>query len=85
MPGCFVAYKNAAYFNLETNQTVASYFSSARNEALPGALHEKALDIYRQYLITGGMPQAVLEFVETKSGESFHPGAACEGEQKVSI
>ena len=37
------------------------------NEALPGALHEKALDIYRQYLITGGMPRAVLEFVETKS------------------
>jgi predicted AAA+ superfamily ATPase len=37
------------------------------NEALPGALHEKALDLYRQYLITGGMPRAILEFVETKS------------------
>jgi predicted AAA+ superfamily ATPase len=37
------------------------------NEALPGALHEKALDLYRQYLITGGMPRAVLEFVQTKS------------------
>jgi predicted AAA+ superfamily ATPase len=37
------------------------------NEALPGALHEKALDLYRQYLVIGGMPRAVLEFVETKS------------------
>jgi predicted AAA+ superfamily ATPase len=37
------------------------------NEALPGALHEKALDLYRQYLITGGMPRAVLEFTETRS------------------
>ena len=37
------------------------------NEALPAALHEKALDIYRQYLIVGGMPRAILEFVQTKS------------------
>jgi len=37
------------------------------NEALPGALHEKALELYRQYLITGGMPKAILEFIETKS------------------
>jgi len=37
------------------------------NEALPFALHEKALDIYRQYLIVGGMPRVVLEYVETKS------------------
>jgi len=39
----------------------------AKNEALPAALHEKALDLYKQYLITGGMPRAVLEFLETKS------------------
>ena len=37
------------------------------NEALPAALHEKALDIYRQYLIIGGMPRAIWEFVQTKS------------------
>jgi len=37
------------------------------NEALPGALHEKALDLYRQYLITGGMPGAVLEYIKTDS------------------
>jgi predicted AAA+ superfamily ATPase len=39
----------------------------ASNEALPLALHEKALGLYRQYLIIGGMPRAILEFVETKS------------------
>jgi len=38
-----------------------------KNEALPSALHEKALDIYKQYLIIGGMPRAVLEYIETKS------------------
>jgi predicted AAA+ superfamily ATPase len=39
----------------------------AADEALPGALHEKALDLYRLYLIIGGMPRAILEFAETKS------------------
>jgi len=34
---------------------------------LPFALHEKALDIYKQYLIVGGMPRVVLEYAETKS------------------
>jgi len=38
-----------------------------KNEALPYALHEKALDLYKQYLITGGMPRAILEYIETKS------------------
>lgn len=29
-------------------------------------LHRKAMDYFRQYLIVGGMPQAVKEYVETK-------------------
>ena len=37
------------------------------DEALPAALHEKALDLYRLYLIIGGMPRAVLEYTQTKS------------------
>ena len=37
------------------------------NEALPFALHEKALDLYRLYLVVGGMPRAVLEYMRTKS------------------
>lgn len=29
------------------------------------ALHRKAMDLFRQYLIVGGMPQAVAEFIKT--------------------
>jgi predicted AAA+ superfamily ATPase len=39
----------------------------AGNEAMPIALHETALDLYRQYTIVGGMPAAVVNFVETES------------------
>ena len=35
------------------------------NQTLPTALHEKALDLYRIYLIVGGMPRASLTYVET--------------------
>ena len=41
--------------------------SFENNEALPTALHEKALDLYRLYLIIGGMPRAVRTYAETKS------------------
>ena len=34
---------------------------------LPGGLHERALDLYRLYLIIGGMPRAILEYKQTKS------------------
>ena len=34
-----------------------------------GPLHRKAMELLRQYMIVGGMPQAVLAFVETKSFE----------------
>ncbi|MCL2222653.1 MAG: ATP-binding protein [Oscillospiraceae bacterium] len=37
------------------------------SEALPHGLHEKALEYYRQYLITGGMPMAIRTFCETGS------------------
>ncbi len=30
------------------------------------AMHRKAMDYFRQYLIVGGMPQAVLEYAETR-------------------
>jgi len=39
----------------------------AANIALPAALHEKALDLFKLYLITGGMPRAVQTFIETGS------------------
>jgi predicted AAA+ superfamily ATPase len=37
------------------------------NEALPGALHEKAVDLYKLFLIIGGMPRAVLTYTESGS------------------
>ena len=33
---------------------------------LPSALHDKAMLLYRQYLVVGGMPECVAQFVETK-------------------
>ncbi|MDR0897146.1 MAG: DUF4143 domain-containing protein [Oscillospiraceae bacterium] len=35
--------------------------------ALPTPLHEKAMDLYRQYVIVGGMPQAVLTYRDANS------------------
>ncbi len=35
-------------------------------EPMPEALHNKAIDLYRCYLITGGMPAVVSEFVRSK-------------------
>ncbi|MDO4617429.1 MAG: ATP-binding protein [Lachnospiraceae bacterium] len=33
---------------------------------LPAALHDAAMKLYRQYLIVGGMPECVLQYVSTK-------------------
>lgn len=32
---------------------------------LPVALHDKAMTLYRQYLVVGGMPECVMQFVQT--------------------
>lgn len=37
----------------------------AKKKPLGQALHRKAMDCFRQYMIVGGMPQAVKAFVET--------------------
>ena len=37
-----------------------------KKQPLGPALHRKAMDLFRQYLIVGGMPQAVKEFVESR-------------------
>ncbi len=36
------------------------------NAALPSALHDVAMQYYRQYLVIGGMPECVRQFVQTK-------------------
>ena len=37
-----------------------------KKQPLGPALHRKAMDLFRQYLIVGGMPQAVKKFVESR-------------------
>lgn len=38
----------------------------ATDTPLPSALHDAAMQLYRQYLIVGGMPECVMQFVDTK-------------------
>ena len=38
----------------------------ADNSSMPSALHGAAIQLYRQYLIIGGMPECVMQFVQTK-------------------
>ena len=33
---------------------------------MPSALHDAAMQLYRQYLVVGGMPECVLQFAQTK-------------------
>ena len=39
----------------------------ATNEALPEALHQDAIEAYKKYLIIGGMPAVVNEYIDNKS------------------
>ena len=34
---------------------------------LPSALHNAAMQLYRQYLVVGGMPECVMQFNQTKN------------------
>lgn len=34
---------------------------------MPSALHDAAMQLYRQYLVVGGMPECVMQFVQTKN------------------
>lgn len=38
----------------------------AADTPLPSALHDTAMQLYRQYLIVGGMPECVMQFAQTK-------------------
>ncbi len=48
----------------ELVQRIHGCFDS--NSPMPAALHEKALERYRQYLVVGGMPECVRLYNETK-------------------
>ena len=52
-------------------------------------LHRKAMDLFRQYLIVGGMPQAVREYISSKNfaggrcGEAGYPRLVPRGYRQV--
>lgn len=42
-------------------EDIRGYF--LRREAVPEAMHEKMLELFREYIVVGGMPRVVHEFV----------------------
>lgn len=38
----------------------------ADNLSMPSALHDKAMEYYRRYLIVGGMPECVMNYIQTQ-------------------
>lgn len=54
------------------NETLMPVIRSCFNKKLPmgQAMHRKAMDYFRQYMIVGGMPQAVSLYAETKDFEA---------------
>jgi hypothetical protein len=41
--------------------------SFASDTPLPSALHDAAMQLYRTYLVVGGMPECVMQFTQTKN------------------
>ena len=58
------------YNKCEVNTFYGTYDNekarSVEKQPSPLALHAQALDLYKNYLVVGGMPQAVLEYISTK-------------------
>lgn len=50
------------------NETLMPYIEVCYAKRLPlgQALHRKAMDLFRLYMVVGGMPQSVLRYVETQ-------------------
>lgn len=55
-------------------ELLAEYtFDCFKNEKKMGeALHRKAMNLFRQYMIVGGMPQALVKYVETRDLEAVN-------------
>lgn len=52
------------------DEMMMAYIRMQFEKLLPmGTFHRRAMDYFRQYLIVGGMPQAVLKYVETRDFE----------------
>ena len=63
-PMDFEEFLNALNEDLLISEIRAHFASDLK---MPEILHNKALDYYKQYLIVGGMPAVVNEFVQTQS------------------
>ncbi|MCL2493633.1 MAG: ATP-binding protein, partial [Clostridiales bacterium] len=48
------------------NASLADMIKEAYSDFSEMSLHDTALDLYRTYLVVGGMPQAVLEYANTR-------------------
>lgn len=48
----------------ELVNTIRNCFET--NQQMPSALHDIAMNLYRQYLVVGGMPECVMQFVQTQ-------------------
>lgn len=46
-------------------EKIREHFKS--NEPMPKAWHEMAIDLYKNYFIVGGMPAAVVEYIQSQS------------------
>ncbi|MCL2067599.1 MAG: ATP-binding protein [Treponema sp.] len=53
-------------FLMKTNPNILPLIEESFNINKPLALHERALELFRAYLFTGGMPKAVLEWTDKK-------------------
>lgn len=53
------------------NETIMNVIRECFNKKKPlgDLLHRKAMDYFKEYLIVGGMPQAVLKYIETRKFE----------------
>jgi len=48
------------------NKAICEMIHESYRQFAPMSLHETALDLYKTYLVVGGMPRAVKEYVDTK-------------------
>lgn len=44
-------------------EDIREYFE--KREPVPAAMHDKMMELFREYIVVGGMPRVVLEFVNT--------------------
>ena len=54
------------YLTATGNTPLVELIKESYLDFSPMSLHESAMDLYKSYLVVGGMPQAVLDYISTK-------------------